>query len=424
MTNLKFFRSKKSNGKTMFALLDDFHFPGVERTLFIHSIKSGSDASNEARVYALSHFLKLMSLMNVDVERLVSCGQLPSLWQINLYISASKLRAVDAGHYVVSRSNSQGSVRPLDFSEKQLHQVMYSGSSKSLKPIGSEAFNRRIDIAYQYLQFVFKYHVKKPTIEQQYNLEDILNKLRNSKRRRSKAHAHASVLKQPLTDNQFDQLVEIIKPDNPNNPFQKSKLRNFLIIWVIIATGLRRSGVAKIKIGDFDFSGDCNKLYMKRTPNDPSDSRKRSAAHKTREHIAVLPPELMLDIKKHYDNSRLRFEAAGEHEFVFVAEKSGRNHSAGVPLSLNSYNKIFEKLTEVLGFHIHPHRLRHHWNKDLDDIAKANNLNADEKEKMRKEGMGWSRNSQMGQLYARLETVKRMGEVNLQHQKEMYDAKK
>ena len=138
----------------------------------------------------------------------------------------------------------------------------------------------------------------------------------------------------------------------------------------------------------------------------------------------TLPSELMLDLKKYYEVSKERFDAASNHEFIFVAEKSGKDHQSGVPLSLNSYNKICEKLSKVLGFHIYPHRLRHHWNKIFDQVADANGLDHAEKEKIRKESMGWSRNSNMGQLYARLTIVKRMVEVNKCHQKDMYDAGK
>ena len=422
MTKLSYFRAKKTNGKTLFALLDEFHFPGVERSLFIRSIDSPADSTIEAKIYDLAYFLEMMSLMGLDVDEIISCGKLPSKEQINLYIQASKFTAEQSKNFVAVRTKRAKNVSALLVSDKQLDQLMHSSNNNILKTVGVASFNRRI--AQEYIKFVFRYHIRRPTDQQTNDLRDILTQLKVSKCRSSKVRDNASALQKPLTDVQFEKLIEVIKPDSPLNPFKASKLRNFLIVWMFITTGLRRSSVAKMKISDFDFSGDCNKLFIKRTPNDPTDSRKRGAAQKTREHIVTLPSELMLDLKKYYEYSRERFDAASNHEFIFVAEKSGEVHMSGVPLSLNSYNKILQKLSKILGFHIYPHRLRHHWNKIFDDIAEANGLEHAEKEKIRIESMGWTRNSKMGQLYARITIVKRMAEVNMRHQKEMYDAGK
>ncbi|WP_169727281.1 site-specific integrase [Aliagarivorans marinus] len=423
MSKLKFFRTSKSNGRSLFALLDGAHFPGVERTLFIRSLDSLADTTIEAKVYALSYFIDMMSIIGVDLDTMVSNGQLPTMAEINLYIQASNFVTDQAEEFVRARIKDRSSIRPLIVNEETVYRLIHSSTNSKLQAVGVSAFNRRIEAAYDYIKFLFKYHIKKPTHQQNESYSEILATLRSEKKRRAKAHDHANVLEKQLTEEQFNKLINIIRPDNPENPFKQSKQRNFLIVWMLIRGGFRRSGLAKTKISNMDFSGDCNKVFVTRTPNDPTDTRKRQASHKTREHIVVLPKELMLDIKDYYESSRVRYKAANEHEFIFIAEKSGENHNAGDPLSLNSYNKILEKLSEVLGFHIHPHRLRYHWHKIFERICEANELDDSDKDKIVKESMGWSRDSNMGQLYARMQTVKKMAEINLQHQKELYSAK-
>jgi len=132
-----------------------------------------------------------------------------------------------------------------------------------------------------------------------------------------------------------------------------------------------------------DFTGDRNKIFITRTPDDPTDSRTRVAAQKTNAHIATIPTELMDDIKKYYEETRKRFPFSRQHEFIFVSEKSGEDHKAGDPLSLKI--KTF-----------HPHKLRHYWHKLFDEAIKDDKVPDSEKDKMRKEAMGWARNSQMG----------------------------
>ena len=83
-----------------------------------------------------------------------------------------------------------------------------------------------------------------------------------------------------------------------------------------------------------------------------------------------------------------------------------------------------KKREKVLGFELHPHKLRYHWNKQLDAWAKSEGVSDAVKENVRKEAMGWAPNSRMASLYNRLQIVKLMNKSSIQHQKEMYDAGK
>ncbi len=69
---LNVFRTKKANGKTHFALLDEKHFPGIERALFIHSLSESATSSIERNVNDLKFFLESMKCLGIDVDSLGS----------------------------------------------------------------------------------------------------------------------------------------------------------------------------------------------------------------------------------------------------------------------------------------------------------------------------------------------------------------
>ena len=423
---LRYYRSRRSNGKELFALLDEHHFPGINRTLFIGSLQAGDTPDNtmEKKVYDLLHFLDMFSLMNVDVDELILSGNLPSKQHINLYVQASRFKLEDAKKFITSRSSNSTNVTKKPLTELQFQNLVHRKSDE-LRGVKPPTVNARLKIAIQYFKFIFKRHAKRPSPESKEDLSEIIGTLENAKRRKSSAGDVSRVLDKEITDHQFEQLISIIRPDHPQNPFKSGKQRNFLIVLVALAAGLRRGAMAKMKIGDLDFTGNCDTLYVKRTPNDPSDPRKRRPQQKTREHQVSLLPELMLDLKAYYDYTRARFPESKSHEFIFVAEKGKRgSYEKGDPLSQNSYNRIMKKLEEVLGFELHPHKLRYHWHKQLDAWAKIAGVSDAVKENVRKEAMGWAPGSKMTSLYNRLQTVKLMKESSIQHQEEMYDAGK
>ena len=43
---LRYSRYRRSNGKELFQLLDEHHFPGINRTLFIGSVQVGNRPDN------------------------------------------------------------------------------------------------------------------------------------------------------------------------------------------------------------------------------------------------------------------------------------------------------------------------------------------------------------------------------------------
>lgn len=216
----------------------------------------------------------------------------------------------------------------------------------------------------------------------------------------------------------FLQLLEIIKPESPDNPFKRSKFRNYLIVQLYTETGNRRGDHAGLKIGDMKFDGTFDELSIVRRPNDPTDSRPFKPSTKTKGHKSFAPKSLMTEVKRYIDDVRTRYSESSKHTFIFVTENNSKG-TIGKPLSLSAINKIFEKLSERIGFNIHCHLLRSKFNEILTDIAKHEGLSHDETDKMRKYMMGWSDNSDMAEIYNRFKIYEGAREINALRQAQM-----
>ena len=171
-----------------------------------------------------------------------------------------------------------------------------------------------------------------------------------------------------------------------------------------------------MKISDCQFHGSYDRISIYRTRNDPSDPRIEKAYQKSKAHLATIARALMENIKFYVDHIRPQFPPKEPHDFVFVAEKNSKGTS-GQPLSLKSINAIFEKLSNVMGFHIHPHLLRHKWNEIFDEEGEKKGVDSALLEDIRKYAMGWSQNSTMSQTYNDQRLAVKVRELSKAHQR-------
>lgn len=164
-----------------------------------------------------------------------------------------------------------------------------------------------------------------------------------------------------IPDAIFAQMLEMVRPSSPNNPFKASKIRNYLIVNLLMQSGIRRGAMAKLKISDFHFYGFYDQISIYRSGNDPTETRLEKAKQKTKAHLATIHPNLMRQIQFYIDHVRSEIPNTAGHDFVFISEKDSKG-TLGLELSLKTINAIFQKLSDALGFHVHPHKLRHKWN--------------------------------------------------------------
>jgi integrase len=219
-----------------------------------------------------------------------------------------------------------------------------------------------------------------------------------------------------IPDKIFLALLDMLLPSSSQNPFKSSRVRNFLIVSILMQSGVRRGAVAKMKISDCKFHKSYDRISVYRSENDPTDPRIDKPSHKTRKNLeAVIEKSLMMHLQTYINNTRVLFPNSAKHDFIFVSEKNSKG-TAGNPLSLKAINSIFQKLSKSLGFQIHPHLLRYKWNEIFDDKAESNNIDSRVKEDIRNAAMAWTHNSSMGSRYNEIRLHKKAAELMTEHQ--------
>jgi integrase len=218
-----------------------------------------------------------------------------------------------------------------------------------------------------------------------------------------------------LSDDIFLELLELIMPSSPNNPFKASRVRNYLIVNLLTQSGIRRGALGKLKVSDFHFYGTFDQISIYRSGNDPTDPRAEKPNQKTKAHLATVDKNIMHQVEFYIDHVRAAFTRAQYHDFVFVSENDSKG-TAGQPLSLKSINSLFQKISKALGVHVHPHMLRHKWNEIFDEKGERCGVDAARLEDIRKYAMGWSQNTTMNNIYNDKRLALKARELSLAHQ--------
>lgn len=306
-----------------------------------------------------------------------------------------------------------------NINDKHLRNVI-TANRRSITKVAGETTQGRIRRLRLFLEWLFEqFHggneVDEATLDKFHKLISRI-KLDEQSFGKNRAQGVADPEESVIPDDVFVKLLELVLPSSPNNPFKTSKIRNYLIVSLLIQSGIRRGALAKLKISDCHFYGSYDRISIYRSKNDPSDPRLEKPNQKTKSHLATIDRTLMEQIKFYIDQIRSQFPQSQTHDFVFVSEKDSK-YTIGLPLSLKTINAIFQKLSKALGFHVHPHLLRHKWNEIFDKEGERRGVDPALLEDIRKYAMGWSHNSSMSQVYNEKRLAQKAKELSKAHQR-------
>jgi integrase len=388
----------KVGHKRFIAFVDEMEIPVFPlANSFIYDEYLHSSFSTKERVAnELKLILEYFHEAGIDLDERVGNGDLLSNQELAGFYKRVYLRkdAID----------TEEKIEIIPSIESKAIRNAIASSLYQRSKVSTETVTGRLRTLRKYLSYVYGYYHgdRLPPEDVKNRFIQIINriKLRESYSSASSGQTRAVTLDDSVIPaERFQELLEIIRPSSPRNPFKKSRLRNYLMISILIQAGIRRSELCKIKISDCLFHGDANKIKIYSHRDDPTDPRLNKPNKKVgRAHISGIHPSVMRDLKFYIDQVRNNFPKAHNHDFVFVAEKNSKD-SAGQPLVREMVNYILSKLSETIGFNIHPHLLRHKWNETLDIMGQEKGLDWSYLEDIRRNSMGWSAESQMGRIY-------------------------
>lgn len=335
------------------------------------------------------------------------------------------MRFYDACCLIKDAFDSSLSIKEFRVSDKHLRNVIVA-NQKGMAKVSNETLQGRIRRLRCFITWLFEHFHGVYGIEENLNdrFDKLISKIKLDEEDLGRNHGQEikGADESVIPDEVFTKLLEMIFPSSPNNPFKGSRIRNYLIVNLLICCGIRRGALAKSKVSDFHFYGTYDQVSIYRSGNDPTDPRTEKPNQKTKAHLATVGQDLMFHVKFYIDQIRSKFSRAQYHDFLLISENDSKG-TAGQPLSLKSINSIFQTISKALGFHVHPHMLRHKWNEIFDKEADRVGTDPVLREDTRKYAMGWSQNSTMVDVYddKRLALVAR--ELSIAHQQRMAQKK-
>lgn len=398
---MKVYQGRYQNNKSFISIVDEYYCPicpYTENYLTIHLVGSVNTRKQYAK--QLKFVLIYFDTKKINIVERVQCGEFLRLAELNAFFSSCSYIAESVFSNVLDIRR---------FTDKALENAIHASrvaGSKVKAQTAKGRVNRLIDFLSFLYTTIYADKVVPEATKQRY---DFAQQYLKEKRKTliDFDTVCAGEGESILPTEKYLRLLEIIQPDSPDNPFQKSKLRNYLIVSLLSETGNRRGAIASLKIGDCKFWGSFDEISIVRRPDDPTNPLKIQGEVKTKPHLSYVPEALMQKLKEYIDHVRSRYPASRSHELIFISENNSRG-SEGMPLTLSSLDKIFEKLSKAIGFKVHAHLLRHKKNEVFTDTAEQMGVSFEEMEKLRIYMNGWSRNTKMSELYNKFKIYQQM----------------
>lgn len=297
------------------------------------------------------------------------------------------------------------------------HNVVGSISYKDVSRVNvlsPQTFNIYIDVVQKFLFWAAEKFI--PRNEDPNRVREAIRSAKESIERtfRGQQIGGSSAAVKGLTDDQVNLLREVIKPNTAKNPFKKStQFRNYVIVELKLAAGVRRGELLKLKLNDLPI-GAKKTLSVVRSPDDKEDSRKKEPQVKTLERQIPLSRALAQDLHRYVEKHR----KSGRHKYLFTSNRDGSPLCSG---GVNwIFNVLFKKFFLELDVRLYPHIMRHTFNDRIVRIAHKKNWDGNKVAALQKSLNGWSEKSNMPERYARRAIEAISEELMIEYQNELY----
>lgn len=374
----------------------DTGIPLYYQNLYItlHQFKnSRSINTTKSFLLALGQFAEICDLMNLDLEKRFKEGFLLTSSEIEL-ISTWMMKPVER-LYLAKLNKSDSNIVLLKQKKIKLTKFTVLIDEYLVKP--ETTYNRIWSITEYVIWLASKFNVAS---------EIEINKMK------LRFHRHLPVKTNRLNDNlNFKSLsdeekismLELVEPDSENNPWKNEgvRFRNKLIIHILLYIGCRKGELLNLRATDVDPTD--RLLRIKRLIDSVDDGRNNPALVKTLGRDIEVNETLHNLIQEYILKYRSKVKGANKTPYLFISHQNGANTAK--PLSHSGIDTIFKDISEILGFNVFPHALRHTWNdqfsKDIEEFLDSGQLTTSEAEDLRSYLMGWKQGSESSKFYTR-----------------------
>ena len=353
--------------------------------------------------------------LGIDLDARVAEGKMLTLGEVDAIAHACQLPLALLDDLAASTRNQARSTFPKVVS---IERARMKGRTDADVANSASTVGVRIYYAAEYLSWYFKrkqvplaLHDPRRSVLQHAEA-DVVGALRA----RAPSHGRSNLGKpEGLPKEALDLLLEVSEPDSPRNPWKSRfiRIRNVLLVRLMLKTGIRKGELGGIYVSDIDFRK--GNLLIARRPDGP-DPRKKKPNAKTRDRWIPLSQDLLKMANDYVLKHRRSIPGARRHEFLFVSENTG------APLSLSAIDLVFSDLRKKcpdLLPRLHPHLMRHTFNELLSEEADSKGWSDEEERKVRIELNGWSERSKTASVYTRRRVREKAREASLELQKKL-----
>lgn len=395
--------------------------PLWDATLFIlTTLRATNLAANTleqaARAVMVAH--QIFSYLSIDLNDRMLKGRLLSLGEIEALVKFAALRQEELDSLLETQTTQTKTAQVVSFKKMARRAV-----SKMPKVVNSETKTIRLIYIRNYIEWLVSGRRLKLDVQHKHYeaLNEAARVVVGSINARMPEQGYKSSSRQGVSSEVRARILEVIKPDSPDNPWKNKhvRARNQLIFLWLLFLGIRNGELLSIYAQDVNLRS--GEVVVVRRPDNPEEVRQNAPLVKTRGRLLALGPELSELTRAYLIGLRSKIKGARRHPYLFVAT------GTGAPLSKSALNKLFRELrAQVPGLpdDLSPHVLRHTWNDDFSALMDERGVPPEEEEKMRRQAMGWSPKSKMAATYTKRHVQRKSNEASLAMQAKTFISKK
>lgn len=275
---------------------------------------------------------------------------------------------------------------------------LYSGSKKD-GPVSNQQF----DFFLRSIKDFLKWLISRYNRETSSGLHSLIEQKFSSRLVHHKSF-HSEI--KSLDDETLQLIRSLILPTSTTNPFRSgNRLRNWLMIEILVNTGMRAGELLNLKVPDVYKNGENHYVKIRESTEQEIDTdtrwNKPSIKNGYSVRVVAISKLIYLGYEKYLAAERRKKTKKIKHGYLFTSER-------GHPLAQNSLsfslNQILDKLKQQhhVDIDLTPHVLRHTFvERMLKYLLEVKQIDMERAKDELRNICGWSATSPMPNLYAR-----------------------
>lgn len=387
--------------------------PVHEVTLYLARYRKRGRAANTIHSVCgvLALLYRELSRAGIDLIDRLRQGQFLTFPELNRLGDASQYQVADLSY---ENAEARSSANVINIKRIRMRR---KAAVEKLEAVGVATQASRLRYIADYLEFLATYigATLSPPLRKELALESTRS-LKAFRAQVPQVSRRARLgAREGLSMEDQNRLLKIIHPDSLDNPWKRGfvRQRNWLIVVLLLATGMRRGELLGLQIRDLDQREP--KLRIIRRADASEDPRRIQPNAKTHDREVELRPVIMRAVWTYINQYRRKIKVARKFPQLIVADD-------GQPLSLKSIDKIFAQLRDAcpgLPVRLTSHVARHTWNERFSEQAELLGLTDTVEEKARNEQQGWADNSKSAANYTRRHASRKGRELSLKLQEKL-----